>query len=75
MQHPFTVETLDHIAMSVTDVARSAAWYRDVLGLQDLFPGAWEGIPTVVGAGSSGIALFPVQGPSPKPPPAAMCCS
>jgi catechol 2,3-dioxygenase-like lactoylglutathione lyase family enzyme len=68
MAHPFTIQGLDHVAIAVTDVARSAAWYQDVLGLERLHAGAWE-VPTVVGAGSSGLALFPVQGPSPKPRP------
>lgn len=68
MDHPFKIDALDHVALAVTDVARSAAWYQDVLGLERLYAGAWE-VPTVVGAGSSGLALFPVQGPSPKPRP------
>ena len=69
MRMPFRIESLDHVAIAVTDVARSAAWYQDVLGLENLFPHAWNGIPTVVGAGGSGLALFPVQGPSPQPHP------
>jgi catechol 2,3-dioxygenase-like lactoylglutathione lyase family enzyme len=66
---PFHLDAFDHVAIAVTDVARSAAWYQDVLGLQRLFPDEWDGVPTVVGVGSSGIALFPVAGPAPKPRP------
>jgi catechol 2,3-dioxygenase-like lactoylglutathione lyase family enzyme len=65
----FHIDAFDQVAIAVTDVARSAAWYQDVLGLSRLFPDAWNGIPTVVGVGSSGIALFPVAGPAPQPRP------
>ena len=65
----FRLTCLDHVAIAVTDVERSAAWYQDVLGLARLHDNVWNGVPTVVGAGGSGLALFPVQGPSPKPRP------
>ena len=45
---PFTTTRLDHVAVTVTDVARAVAFYRDVLGLPEVprpptfdFPGAW----------------------------------
>ena len=69
MRHPFTIDGLDHVAIAVSDVPRSVAWYQDVLGLERLHANAWGDLPAVVGAGSSGLALFPVQGPSPKPRP------
>jgi catechol 2,3-dioxygenase-like lactoylglutathione lyase family enzyme len=65
----FEIEGFDHVAIAVTDVARSASWYQEILGLQRLYPDAWNGVPTVVGTGRAGIALFPVAGPEPKPRP------
>jgi len=32
---------LDHIALSVTDLARSAEWYQSVLGLERRFQETW----------------------------------
>ena len=31
---PLKVEALDHIVINVADVARSAEWYRKVLGME-----------------------------------------
>ena len=45
--------------MTVADVDRSAAWYRDVLGLERLHQDVWGSYPAFVCAGGSGIALFP----------------
>jgi catechol 2,3-dioxygenase-like lactoylglutathione lyase family enzyme len=46
--HPFSTSRLDHVAIVVTDVARSITFYRDVIGLPEVprpptfdFPGAW----------------------------------
>ncbi len=52
---------LDHVAIAVKDVARSAAWYVDVLGLERMYADEWGDIPTFVGTGETGIALFPRQ--------------
>lgn len=54
------LECLDHVAISVRDVALSVAWYRDVLGLERLHQEAWGDRPAVVGAGGTGLALSPV---------------
>lgn len=62
----FTVEGIDHVALAVRDVGRSAAWYQDVLGLERLYEEAWGDFPAVVGTGGTAIALFPVEGPRPK---------
>jgi catechol 2,3-dioxygenase-like lactoylglutathione lyase family enzyme len=53
------LEGLDHVALAVTDVKRSAAWYIDVLGFELRFPGMWDGVPTFIGKGNTAIALFP----------------
>ncbi len=52
---------LDHVAIAVDDVQRSAAWYMDVLGFERMHEGEWGGIPTFVGIGETGLALFPRQ--------------
>lgn len=63
------LQHIDHIAITVRDVAESAQWYRDVLGLQHRFPGQWDGIPTMMFAGETGLALFPVKSDDPHAPP------
>ena len=65
----FRIDGLDHVAINVRDVARSVAWYRDVLGLERQYQDVWGDSPAVMTAGGSGLALFPVQGDSPKPRP------
>jgi catechol 2,3-dioxygenase-like lactoylglutathione lyase family enzyme len=55
------LEGIDHVAMSVSDVERSAQWYIDVLGFERRYPGMWEGIPVFIGKGTTSIALFPVR--------------
>src|SRR5256714_12133751 len=55
------LEGIDHIAMGVRDIERSAKWYIDVLGFQRLHDGVWNGVPTFIGKGNTGIALFPVS--------------
>ena len=55
------LEGIDHVAMSVRDVERSAQWYMDVLGFERRHQGMWEGIPVFIGKGTTSIALFPVR--------------
>lgn len=50
---------LDHVAIKVRDMERSAQWYEQVLGLKRYTFAAWGGIPLLLLAGKSGIALFP----------------
>jgi catechol-2,3-dioxygenase len=57
----FELEGLDHIALAVRDVERSAKWYGDVLGFERRYPGMWEGVPVFVGKGKTAIALFPLE--------------
>jgi catechol 2,3-dioxygenase-like lactoylglutathione lyase family enzyme len=57
----FKIEALDHVALSVRDVERSAQWYADVLGFKRLHEGVWNGTPIFVGNGDAAIALFPVR--------------
>ena len=53
----FSNQGLDHVAIGVTDVARSADFYRDVVGLQRAHE-AWD-VPVVMAAEGSGVAIFP----------------
>jgi catechol 2,3-dioxygenase-like lactoylglutathione lyase family enzyme len=54
-------EGIDHVAMGVGDIERSAKWYIDVLGFERLHEGMWNGVPTFIGKGNTGIALFPAK--------------
>jgi catechol 2,3-dioxygenase-like lactoylglutathione lyase family enzyme len=55
------LEGIDHVAIGVRDIERSAEWYIDVLGFERLHEGMWNGVPTFIGKGSTGIALFPAS--------------
>ena len=55
------LEGIDHVAMGVRDIERSAKWYIDVLGFKRLHEGMWNGVPTFIGKGNTGIALFPAN--------------
>ena len=59
------LEGIDHVALSVRDVERSAQWYIDVLGFERLHEGMWNGVPTFIGKGTTAIALFPLRDDSP----------
>lgn len=50
---------LDHVAIAVADIEHSARWYLDVLGFERMHDGMWDGVPTFVGKGETGLALFP----------------
>jgi catechol 2,3-dioxygenase-like lactoylglutathione lyase family enzyme len=53
-----TLEGIDHVALAVSDVERSAAWFIEVLGFERRFAGMWDGVPVFVGKGKTAIALF-----------------
>jgi catechol 2,3-dioxygenase-like lactoylglutathione lyase family enzyme len=65
----FRLEGIDHVALTVRDVERSAAWYQEVLGLRRLHQHVWGSHPAVVGVGTTALALFPVAGADPDGPP------
>ena len=65
----FELQGIDHVAISVRDVHRSAEWYRLMLGLTRIHQDAWGDCPIVMAAGATAIALFPVGTPTPDPPP------
>jgi catechol 2,3-dioxygenase-like lactoylglutathione lyase family enzyme len=64
----FELEGLDHVALAVRDVERSANWYVDILGFERRYPGMWEGVPVFVARDKTAIALFPA-GKDRKGPP------
>ena len=53
------LDFLDHVAIRVADLERSAQWYHKVMGLRRFQPEAWQPFPVMMLAGSSGLALFP----------------
>lgn len=65
----FRTEGIDHVALAVRDVAASARWYAEVLGLERRFAEVWGDFPAVVCAGSTCLALFPLGTDRPQPPP------
>jgi catechol 2,3-dioxygenase-like lactoylglutathione lyase family enzyme len=55
------LEGIDHVAMGVRDIERSVKWYTEVLGFERLHEGMWDGVPTFIGKGNTGLALFPAS--------------
>ena len=55
------LEGIDHVAVGVREIERSAKWYIDVLGFERVYEGMWDGVPTFIGKGNTGIALFPAR--------------
>jgi catechol 2,3-dioxygenase-like lactoylglutathione lyase family enzyme len=65
----FELEGLDHVALAVRDVERSADWYVEVLGFERRFQGMWEGVPVFVARDKTALALFPTRSNQVNPPP------
>jgi catechol 2,3-dioxygenase-like lactoylglutathione lyase family enzyme len=55
---------LDHVALTVADLESAADWYVEVLGFERLHQDVWGDVPTFVGTGGTGLALFPKEGTS-----------
>ena len=55
------LERVDHVALSVSDVERSAQWYIDVLGFERQHDDVWGGYPVFVGKNDAAVALFPIR--------------
>ena len=66
------LEGIDHVAVGVLDIERSAKWYIEVLGFERLHEGVWNGVPTFVGKGNTGLALFPATA-NQKSAPSSHC--
>ena len=65
----FELEGLDHVALAVRDVERSADWYVEVLGFERRFQGMWDGVPVFVARDKTALALFPAGSDQAKPLP------
>lgn len=68
---PFAIQQIDHVALTVRDVESATHWYCDVLGFEHRYPRLWGGVPAMLFAGETGIALFPVRAEIPKPSPSS----
>ena len=55
------LEFLDHVAIRVHDLNKSAEWYQNVLGLKKYQLPEWGEFPIFLLSGKSGIALFPAN--------------
>jgi catechol 2,3-dioxygenase-like lactoylglutathione lyase family enzyme len=55
------LEGIDHVALAVRDVERSANWYADVLGFGRRYEEMWDGVPTFIARGDTALALFPLR--------------
>jgi catechol 2,3-dioxygenase-like lactoylglutathione lyase family enzyme len=53
------LEGIDHIALAVTDVERTVAWYVEVMGFERQHEESWGGVPAFIGKGTTALALFP----------------
>ena|ERR1043166_1174078 len=60
------LEAIDHVALSVRDVERSAQWYVDVLGFERQHDDVWNGYPVFVGKNDAAVALFPIRKKEPS---------
>ena len=49
---------IDHVAITVSNLQRSIAWYRDILGLERRFQDAWGDVPTMMCVDETCVALF-----------------
>ncbi len=52
----FRVDRIDHVELFVSDLESAAAWYRQVLGLEEIR--RWDPHPVMIGRGGSMLALF-----------------
>ena len=61
MNEKIELDFLDHVAIRVEDLERSAKWYEEVLDLQQYKLKEWGEFPIFMLCGKSGVALFPAN--------------
>ncbi len=54
----FKLGDIDHVALTVSDLDKSARWYQETLGLEQRYREAWPKQPVMLCAGNTCIALF-----------------
>lgn len=65
---PIRIRSLNHIALTVSDVSRSAAWYQRIFGMPVQFTQDLAGGKVAIlalGSGPEHLALFPANGAQP----------
>ena len=62
------LQRLDHVSVNVSDRARSIAWYRDVLGLEQRNEPTGDAEPVFMGEFGACVALFQAQTGAPQRP-------
>jgi len=67
----FKINFLDHVAIRVKDLEKSAEWYTETLGLEKYQLKKWGDYPIFMMAGKTGIALFPAQTDHPSDDPSS----
>jgi len=60
------LERLDHVSLNVSDRGQSIAWYRDVLGLEQLNEPTEDAEPVFMGEFGACVALFQAENRSPE---------
>lgn len=65
----FRIQHLDHIALTVSDLSASIAWYKRVLGLEQRYEDAWHNSPAMLCAGDTCLAFFASHTPQPASAP------
>ncbi|MGZ4983255.1 MAG: VOC family protein [Chthoniobacterales bacterium] len=61
----FELDGIDHVALAVKDIERSARWYVDVLGFERRHDDVWNRKPIFLVKGNTGIALFRADNDAP----------
>jgi len=68
----FKLQHLDHVAIRVKDINKSAEWYERVFGLRKIPLPEWGDYPLFLLSGKTGIALFPANIDDPEIDPNSM---
>lgn len=61
MNESFKIDFLDHVAIRVQDLEKSAKWYEKVLGLKKYKLKKWGEFPIFMLSNKCGVALFPAN--------------